>query len=925
MKSHIKTLLVLTSSCFALSILTGCFSYSESSSLNQSDYDVLYICEHAIQNYYSNQSLSSDDVTIVEYYKKNNLGSVRLAVNTYYGNDSLYLDTYFYSEDYYYSTFSYDTPNCSGNTSEISCLYSQEGDLIGGLAQAKTIFDKNVKEGSKVDDTTIQALNEALKRNVDNNSQSYSNYNYNSEDIYHPQNPNPLLNDFKFVIHEDEAYVKAYVGVRRKKVEVPAFVDNYPVTKILENAFGNHTWHCDDKEVQIKEISLPDSITEIENGSLPDTLNYLILPPQIVPYSDAHFFEGYNYAGYSSQIPIFVLRKYFTYQTDNYYYSYSPVFWVENKNDIIIDGDFLLIKTTSDEAMAIKYLGNGTKIELPASIYTNNQKLYVTEISRSLVPYGREKTYQLVLTENIKKVPDLDNSSYLATTEYGRFKYIGTKTNPYYCVVGTNYYSEGSFFFHSDTQICAKYLSSSYFDSANYINGLYYLGCPNNNEFALIGIDKTYNFESSDVYLSSDTKLILLNSDYDYLRNDIHINCSSSNIRHLSVPSSFTPRIYISGSGRYTGGSYIVDNHYKELILFQTTGPTTLPSGIKRVASNAVRGEITSIVVPDSVEYIENSAFYNAYTDSFHSKLTVTFGTSLKCFDDIFNYYCEPTIIVKAGNPYYSVQNDALVSKDGSILYMFLAPSNPNKKIYTFSSSLNYIPDIYYDSPYDAMIVPESVLYFGFRDSDYYNEYKPILFKGHPIIPDNYSHSEYHFERFEVDGDFIYIENPNNTATLLKYVGSDKYVTIPNYAFTDHPINTIGIGAFRYKEIENVQFPKFIQKIDDNAFEGCPLKSLNLPNTIEYLGSIVFSCEYIEKLVIPASITFIASSCFYYYNSHYSSQQKIYNIFLSVDTVPTKWSGEWYKITDGYYSTYITVNVYMNSEWAYIDGEPYAL
>lgn len=99
-------------------------------------------------------------------------------------------------------------------------------------------------------------------------------------------------------------------------------------------------------------------------------------------------------------------------------------------------------------------------------------------------------------------------------------------------------------------------------------------------------------------------------------------------------------------------------------------------------------------------------------------------------------------------------------------------------------------------------------------------------------------------------GDFQYIINGNGTVTITGYTGEHKDIILPGL-IEGYAISTIGKEAFCYgnyskaqKEI-SITLPSSITTIEEGAFKNRNIRSVNLPNSLEYIGPGAFAgCSY---------------------------------------------------------------------------------
>jgi len=95
--------------------------------------------------------------------------------------------------------------------------------------------------------------------------------------------------------------------------------------------------------------------------------------------------------------------------------------------------------------------------------------------------------------------------------------------------------------------------------------------------------------------------------------------------------------------------------------------------------------------------------------------------------------------------------------------------------------------------------------------------------------------------------------------TLVKYVGTESIVEVPNY------ITTIGASAFSGRsDITQITLPDTLKRIGDSAFAGCSgLAEITIPNSVTTIGnSAFFGCSRLDEITIPNSVTTIGEGAF---------------------------------------------------------------
>lgn len=105
-----------------------------------------------------------------------------------------------------------------------------------------------------------------------------------------------------------------------------------------------------------------------------------------------------------------------------------------------------------------------------------------------------------------------------------------------------------------------------------------------------------------------------------------------------------------------------------------------------------------------------------------------------------------------------------------------------------------------------------------------------------------------------VHGDYEY-----DGSTLVKYLGNDSAVTIPNW------ITKVGSEAFANNDtLEKIVLPDSVREISNQAFENCKnLKIASIPESVKTIGSSAFSgCVKLDSVSIPAKTSSLGSGVF---------------------------------------------------------------
>ena len=124
------------------------------------------------------------------------------------------------------------------------------------------------------------------------------------------------------------------------------------------------------------------------------------------------------------------------------------------------------------------------------------------------------------------------------------------------------------------------------------------------------------------------------------------------------------------------------------------------------------------------------------------------------------------------------------------------------------------------------------------------------------------------------DGSYQFILNADNTATITKYTGNERRITIPAQVAQGtqtYPVTKIGDRVFsNYRYLTSVQIPDTVTEIGSNAFYNCTsLKSVtiqdNKPSCVKKIGRQAFMfCSELTDIPILDSVTEIGSESFHH-------------------------------------------------------------
>ena len=275
---------------------------------------------------------------------------------------------------------------------------------------------------------------------------------------------------------------------------------------------------------------------------------------------------------------------------------------------------------------------------------------------------------------------------------------------------------------------------------------------------------------------------------------------------------------------------------------------------LMRIEDQAFRGckTLTSIVLPDGIEYIGSSVFYNT------SLRTFTIPSSVKTLGNYVFSGCFKLVEVINKTNLYVRENthglNALLVHNGESKIV-----NKNGYLFIISADkVNYL--------------------LGYEGSD-----------TELILP-----SDYNGENYKIDGAAF-----SGNHTITSVVIPNKVTAIGSSAFSEcdklvsvnipNSVETLGDFAFYFcSSLQTVTFEENcrITRIGDDMFRGCTsLVEITLPDSITSIGDeAFFYCSLLERITLPEDITSIGREIF-----SYCSKLTIVN-YLGTE-------GRWNKIT----------------------------
>ena len=500
----------------------------------------------------------------------------------------------------------------------------------------------------------------------------------------------PVFGDFKYSINSDNTVtIDGYIGDSAEP-QIPAKIEGRRVSTIGNYAFAGN--------LNIKKISIPDGITVIGEGAFANCTELVdvTIPETVNRIENAVFFS-------CTRLVDFSLPNSITYIGDGTFYYCDSLKNVTFPDSLTKIGDYVFGYCRSLETVTVN---NNLKVISPQT-FIGCYTLKTVKLHNNLKTIGRKAFMNctaltdLILPNSIETVQDdAFNSCYNLSVKsfsgsyLGRRAFAGCNVNNIQLSENLSYIGYDAF---ADCVIENIYipeaninLSTGAFASANIKR---FLVSENNKYFAvkdgvLYSKDMTtlisypsYN-DACTYKLPEGVKTISNYAFYNsWQLNSIALNKTLEKIGDYSFASVSDIKVLeLPETVREIG-----EGAFENCVAMTSLN---IPQGVKVIKSKTFEGcaSLGKLEVPDSVTVIEDYAFGNctAFT-SFEIAKGVREITALA-----FYGCCDlDTFKVNSENPYFSVDNNCVVSKDKNTIIIY--PNNLNATKYKVADNVKKI------------------------------------------------------------------------------------------------------------------------------------------------------------------------------------------------------------------------------------------
>ena len=582
--------------------------------------------------------------------------------------------------------------------------------------------------------------------------------------------------------------------------------------------------------------------------------------------------------------------------------SLNTIYW--NFDSLYTNGDFEYALFNGNKASIIKYNGDDATVNLASEISCNDNTYTLTSIDNKAFMNNTTLT-NITLAETIEHIgayafigcTSLSEIEFPASVEsIGAYAFWGCSGIDEVYIPETveqiSYYAFGE---SVETFYCQAQSMPSTWDSG--WNSFY----ANNILWNFISY---YEQDGLKFILHTDLSAQLIEYDEE-LENIIlpsEINYNSNTYRLKSIDNNFFEyNDYLVSIVIPEGVEVIGDYAFRYCRGLETI---TLPSTLKTIGSYAFEycQSLLSVDIPDNVSTIGVGAF--KYCECLES---VELPSSLTVIESRMFVGCYDLSSIEIPNGVTTIKNAAFES------------CHKLRNI-QFGSNLTTIEDYAFNGcSLGNIFLPSSVKtigYWVFTSETYvYSEARKKLSTWDINWISESDRVYWNVNGLYTEGDYSYALFNDNTASVLKYNGSETDVTLPSeviYNSNTYTVTKVSDRAFYNNEdLENIILPSGLTSIGNSAFANCyNLSYINLPDSLISIGASAFtSCHSLSRVYIPSGVKEIGRSAF--------GNGCSMTIYCSASKEFSGWDNEW-NYSDNCPVYWNVSGLYTDSDYSYV-------
>ena len=311
-----------------------------------------------------------------------------------------------------------------------------------------------------------------------------------------------------------------------------------------------------------------------------------------------------------------------------------------------------------------------------------------------------------------------------------------------------------------------------------------------------------------------------------------------------------------SGNKHFSAADGVLyDAAGKTLIAFPggITGDYTIPDGVTTIGDYAfARSLLTAVVISEDVKSIGKMAFY------YSGKLSaVVFQEGITHIGPGSFYGCAAISELNLPNSLISI--DHLAFYDCYKLKTVTIPANMSQMGENPFASCSAITSIKVDA---------SNAYFKSENGIFYDKAGKTIFSSVPtlsgtvIIPSGVTTiNGYAFSELRDVDEFVL---PEGVTTIGEFAFNKCAYADVNIPSTVRVISKSAFYDCSFYGNRDIVIPEGVERIEDGIFYGCSfIESVDIPNTVTYLGNQSFAYTNLKSVEIPSSVTSVEFGAFW--------------------------------------------------------------